>query len=34
MDTIQPYATDLMTNLFAAMEKPGSTENEYIMKGM
>ncbi|PVD23451.1 hypothetical protein C0Q70_16723 [Pomacea canaliculata] len=34
MDTIQPYATDLMTNLFAAMEKPGSTENEYIMKAV
>jgi len=33
-EMIQPVAADLMTSLFAAMEKPGSTENEYIMKAI
>ncbi|GFO03315.1 exportin-2-like [Plakobranchus ocellatus] len=33
-DLVLPMASDLMTSLFAAMEKPGSTENEYIMKAV
>uniref|UniRef100_A0A0B7B1D2 Exportin-2 n=2 Tax=Arion vulgaris TaxID=1028688 RepID=A0A0B7B1D2_9EUPU len=33
-DQIQPFAGELMTSLFGAMEMPGSTENEYIMKAI
>ncbi|XP_035826529.1 exportin-2 isoform X2 [Aplysia californica] len=33
-ELIQPIAGDLLTNLFGAMERPGSTENEYIMKAV
>ncbi|ESP05357.1 hypothetical protein LOTGIDRAFT_205558 [Lottia gigantea] len=31
---VQPHAGNLMTNLFLTMEKPGSTENEYVMKAV
>ncbi|KAH9496808.1 Exportin-2 [Bulinus truncatus] len=31
---VHPLAGELMTSLFAAMERPGSTENEYIMKAI
>lgn len=31
---LAPYATNLINSLFAAMEKPGSAENEYIMKAI
>ena len=31
---IQPLANSLIENLFGAMQIPGSTENEYIMKGI
>lgn len=34
IENVQPFFMDLMTSLFAAMEKPGSTENEYIMKAV
>ncbi|KAK0052093.1 exportin-2 [Biomphalaria pfeifferi] len=33
-EMIEPIAGELMTSLFSAMEKPGSTENEYIMKAI
>merc|ERR1719239_57589 len=33
-EMVLPVATDLMTSLFAAMERPGSTENEYVMKAV
>lgn len=33
-EMVQPYAADLMTSLFGAMERPGSTENEYVMKAV
>lgn len=28
-----PFTEQLLTNLFKALALPGSTENEYIMKG-
>lgn len=28
-----PFTEQLLTNLFKALRLPGSTENEYIMKG-
>ncbi|KAK6166863.1 hypothetical protein SNE40_023474 [Patella caerulea] len=34
INDLQPFTTNLMTNLFLAMEKPGSTENEYVMKAV
>ncbi|CAL1529016.1 unnamed protein product [Lymnaea stagnalis] len=33
-ELVHPMAGELMTSLFAAMEMPGSAENEYIMKAI
>jgi len=30
---LAPHAETLLTNLFVAMTKEGSQENEYVMKG-
>ena len=32
-DDVKPYAAELLVNLFAAMNREQSSENEYIMKG-
>lgn len=34
VEDVKPFATDLMVNLFGAMNKEGSAENEYIMKAV
>ncbi|XP_076462956.1 exportin-2-like [Babylonia areolata] len=34
VDDVKPFATDLLVNLFGAMNKEGSGENEYIMKAV
>lgn len=31
---LEPLAAQLLSNLFAILEKPVSEENEYVMKGL